>query len=337
MKTSKIFASVFAAVAMFMGNTEAKADNVYHASDVRYEVGVNSESFNLHKIGVTADSCEIWAAPKETDKYSYFYCYVDGTELSVPNTSIDDNVTHTLTELSWLEVPRLRQITSSSFNHTIFVKVKGKNSGESQLKVWDRDLENINKKVTDRKDWFLTGASVSIEPVGEPVYDAATDTYTQDMKWDAEGIPSCLWWGTEIYAQFDDSETWECVGTTYAFNPSHTIKVTVPGDVKQVKFGAQAVPYSEYQMVVNLDEWASPATKVFTLNKTSEAKGADFFDEQTTNGIDAIDTDTNANATVDIYNLAGMRVAQGTTLQEASSSLNHGVYVVNGKKVMLGK
>ena len=326
---------------MFMGNTEAKADNVYHASEVRYEVGVSSESFNLVKLGVTADSCEIWAAPKETDKYSYFYCYVDGTKLSVPNTSIDDNETHTLTELSWLEVPRLRQITSSSFNHTIFVKVKGKNSGESQLKVWDRDLENINTKVTDRKDWFLTGASVVIEKVGEPVYDASTDTYTMDIKWNAEGITTRTWMSTEIYAQINDSDEWEYVGSTYyaGHGVNYTIKATLPGNARYVRFAAQAVPNSEYQMVIDLNQWASPATKLHLLYKSSEAKGADFFDEQTTNGIDAIDTDTDtdANATVDIYNLAGMRVAQGTTLQEASSSLNRGVYVVNGKKVMLGK
>ena len=323
-----------------MGNAEAKADNVYHASQVRYEVGVYTENHDLVKIGVTADSCEIWAAPKETDKYSYFYCYIDGTQLSVPNTSIDDNETHTLSELSWYEVPLLRKITSDSGNHTIFVKVKSNKSGESKLKVWDRDLENIKTKVTDRKDWFLTGASVSIEPVGEPVYDASTNTYTQDIKWDAEGIPSRLWWGTEIYALIDDSNTWECVGSTYARqNPSHTIKVTIPGDAKQVKFGAQAVPFTEYQMVVDLNQWASPETKVFTLNQTNVTKSmsaSDVFGGQTT-GINAINTGTDTNATVDIYNLAGMRVAQGTTLQEASSSLNHGVYVVNGKKMMLGK
>ena len=337
MKTNKIFSTVAAIAAMFtMGATQAQADDMYHASDVRYEVGVYTESNQLYKIGETADNCEIWAAPKTTDKYSYFYCYVDGVQLSVPNTSIDDNETHTLTELSWYQVPRLRQITSDSNNHTIFVKVKSNKSGDNKLMVWDRDLE---KKISDRSDWYLTGENVTIQPQGEPVYDASTDTYTQEIKWDTENISSRLWWGTEIYALIDDSEKWECVGTTYAFNPSHTITVTLPGNAKRVTYGGQAVPYGEYAFVVNLDNWASAPSREYSLDKQAGAAGRTLLDEDgsETSGINGIDGNTDASQLVDIYTTNGVQVAQNAKLSEASSTLSRGIYVVNGKKMVLGR
>ena len=345
MKASKIFATVFAAVAMFTTNaTQAIADN-YHASDVHINVGTGSgKNFSLKLLGTAADGSEIWMGRNTTGNYAYMWTYIDGAAFSANVSSFDLNETYDLKPEDDVWRINTRMTTGTMFH---VVKVNN-NTG------YGNKYMMINEQKPDNSGWedfAVTGLKMDVTLDGDPVYDAENDTYTQHINWDMEdnllvkfpyGMEQSICHTIKVYAYFDDCEDSVLVATkgnglgciyTNAY-------ITFPASHSKVRFAIKAITSKCYSVLTpnGCGAWTSEPTETVYLDKASEAKGAnDFFDEQTTNGINAIDTDTDANATVDIYNLAGMRVAQGTTLQEASSSLNRGVYVVNGKKVMLGK
>ena len=346
MKASKIFATVFAAVAMFTTNaTQAIADN-YHASDVHINVGTGSGTdFSLNLLGTAADGSEIWIGQNHTGNYAYMWTYIDGAAFSSNVSSFDVNETYDLKPED--DVWRINSRLIDKYVALHVVKVKS-NTG------YGNKYMMINGQKPDNSGWedfAVTGLKMDVTLDGDPVYDAENDTYTQHINWDMEDnllldmgndTEQSICNTIKVYAYFDDSEDsvlvaqrengWCCTYTD--------ADVTFPASHSKVRFAIKAITLKCYSVLTpnGCGAWTSEPTETVYLDKASEAKGAnDFFDEQTTNGINAIDTDTDANATVDIYNLAGMRVAQGTTLQEASSSLNRGVYVVNGKKVMLGK
>ncbi len=333
MKANKIFATAAALAAMFtMNATEAMAD-MYHAKKVECRMGISEDKVELTKLGVTKDSCEIWGEMNTTDNYAYFWCNIDGNDFSVPATSIEGNQAHTLVDLSWYQYPLARCI-ESGVNQTLFVKVKSNKSGDNKFVSWNREDE-----IPNQEEWYID-ASVTMEPVGNPVYNAESDTYTQNINWEKHNISNWVFCQAVIYASFDECQTWKPVGlTSFEEGIQKTITVTLPGNSKNVYYGLEVKPHPAYAMIAPDGVWTTPPSKCFELNKQSNArvKAMSDDDESATAGIQGIENADNANAQADVYTVSGVRVAQGTTISQASESLPRGIYVVNGKKMLLGK
>ena len=101
-------------------------------------------------------------------------------------------------------------------------------------------------------------------------------------------------------------------------------------------------------MVVENWEFLSDESKTFELSKQivspdsiGGGSGGDLKRDSTatdgsgTDGINA--TVMTAHRLVNVYDLNGACVASGVTLDRAAATLRRGIYVVDGKKVTLGK
>lgn len=337
MKTSKIFATVAAVVTMFTaGVTDAMAQ--YHANKVTCTAGCSEKSFELHKLGTSADGCEIWGGFNDTGNKAYFRCNIDGTDFVVPTTDISVNTTHDLVEKTWANSMLVRNATSDS-QHMHLVKVKVHDGdGNKYRTVTSAWLAN-----TDYDTWTLTDVKVDITAKTQPVYDAESGTYKQDFEWNvttaATKYLNKLWNMVAIYAYFDGDYTHpQCVGgTNRFFGLEKTITADIPAGHTSAEFFA--VVSGDIVLLHGKYGWVSDFTPAFTFPEAQQAKQAmsDFdLDDDTTNGIGGISSET-ADSPVNIYNLSGVCVASQTSVKEAAESLKHGVYIVNGKKMVLGK
>ena len=333
MKLNKIFATAAATVAMFtMNATQAFAD-MYHAKKVECSVGVSSETIGLKYIGISHDGSEVWAAENNTGNTAYLNCNIDGTDFSVLSTNISVNTEETLEEISWYHRPLLRKLPSSD-KQTLFVKVRGNSGSDNMLIAWDQKevLEETNF------DWWIK-SRVTIERIGDPVYHEEVDSFTQRVKWDMTGINDELFKEVYLYCSIDGGEWWVYRGHYTAENLQKEVDIVFPGRSETAMFMVEVYPKDCYAGIVNNLGYWCPVTKPITLSRDSNAKQKSFSgeEESTTSGIDNVNKAEQGNALVDIYTISGERVAQDVTLKDAATTLNHGVYVVNGKKVMLGR
>ncbi len=334
MKLNKIFATAVATVAMFTVNATQAIADMYHAKKVVCTVGTSDETnIEMVKLGVTADSCEVWGGMKYTDNFAYFRCNIDGTDYTVSATEIDANKVHNLSELTWYRRPLLRRLPELK-RQILLVKVAGKNSDNNKFMTKDftsHTLEGIEA-------FHLANGKVDLHEPGTPVYNAETDTYSQEVSWTMTGVYENLFSCAYVWASYDDGP-WDIIGEVSSYSEENSVTVTVPGNVKSVRYLVYAHILWEYLDVLKNSKWASQVSEAYELTKPSDAKQNSFFDEEngTTSGINNVNNAEQTNAPVDIYTISGTCVAQGVFLKDASASLNHGIYLVNGKKMVLGK
>ncbi len=334
MKLNKIFATAAATVAMFtMNATQAIAD-MYHAQKVECTMGTSDETtIGMVKLGVTADSCEVWGCIKNTDKYAYFRCNIDGTDYTVSATNIDANKVHDLGEMAWYKKPLLRRLPTEEMQ-TLFVKVAGKSSDNNKFMAWNY-----------KADWLegvdalqIVNGKVDMQVMGTPVYNAETDTYSQEIRWTMKDVYKDSYDDTYVCASFDGGP-WKMVNSVNTYSEENSVTVTIPGNVKNVRYVVQAYIKIHYVAIFDDYYWSSQESETYELTKSSDAKQKSFMgeEESTTSGIDNVNNAEQGNAPVDIYTISGERVAQNASLKDAATTLNRGIYVVNGKKVMMGK
>ncbi len=331
--------AMFAAVA-----TNATAD-MYHASLVQAHVGFWTWSKDVEKLkllGVTADSCEIWGKQKDSEKGDYFYLTIDGEEYHVAKNVISANTEYTLEDPGFLSTLWQREIPSTAGTHAYMVKVKGKNSSENKFVIYERNTDY------NPESWWITGGKTYINSVSVPVYHSDTDTWTTQIDWDYDGIRPGIVWQCCAYITYDEGESWEVINATNVQEKngiSKTLNITIPGDKTSVAFAIALEPYEEYQMVVPNGAWTDTWKIVYGLNKpiispdqggSGSGSGGDLIDGG--GGATGIDEVSNTTTTlVDVYNLAGECVAHNISLKKAAATLKHDVYVVNNKKMVLGK
>ncbi len=334
MKLNKIFATAVATVAMFTVNATQAIADMYHAKKVECTLGVSSETVGLKYIGVSLDGSEVWAGENTTGNTAYLGCNIDGSDYTVVATNIDGNKEQNLEELSWYYRPLLRKLPSED-KQTLFVKVKGKESTENKFVAWDQ------KEIIGETNFFWwIESSVKIERIGEPVYHADVDSFTQRVKWEMTGINDELFKEAYIYCSIDGGEWWVYRGHYTAENMQKEVDVVFPGRSETVMFLIEVYPKDCYAgLVNNLGCWCPDPTPEITLTKPSNAKQKTMANEDSdaTTGIESPFSESKPNTTVDIYSISGERVAQGVSLKEAANSLSRDIYVVNGKKMMLGK
>ncbi len=342
----KTFAVAFAMLATFA--TNATADERYHATSVQCRVGISETTEQLNFLGVTEDSCEIWGAQKFSTKYAYFWCDIDGKSYSVHETNIETNKEYTLEETGFWASMLLRSLPSS-MDQSYFVKVKSNKSGENKFVSYTFGdiLDNMDS-------WHVAGGHVYITPIDTPVYDASTNTFSQQIKWTYDGIKPKLVWQADVYASYDGGETWvraKCsTCKTDEGGMQTTLTVKTPGDKKSVRYGLSLQPYECYKLVAPNGEWGSEPSKEFTLTKSvspvSPTPGGGGSSSVIGGGGSATGTDSTLtkvnNATakaklVNIYDVSGVCVARKVTLDQAAATLKRGIYVVNKKKMVLGK
>lgn len=330
-----------AALALLATNAAAQR---YHAQSVQCRTGIEESVTTLELLGINEDSVEIWGAQKYNNKYAYFWCDIDGKSFSVPETNIDGNVEHTLVEIGFWEKMLLRKIPSG-YSQTLFVKVRGNQSGDNSFMSYGTP-DSI-----DNSSWFIKGCKVLVNPVSTPCYNAIDDVFTQEIKWSYENIPSSLVAIVSIDRSYDDGNTWWSLAVLNASdNEFHrrTATVTLPGDKEKVRYRITVTPPEGLNMVVENWEFMSDMSESFELSKKPVSpdsigggSGGDLkrdsiaTDGSGTSGIDA--TAVTARRLVNIYNLQGVCVASGITLDQASATLRRGIYLVDDKKVMLGK
>ncbi len=342
----KTFAVAFAMFATFA--TNAVADERYHATSVQCRVGISTDTETLDFLGVTEDSCEIWGAQKNSTNYAYFWCDIDGKSYSVHETNIKTNTEYTLEETGFWTSMLLRSLPSS-LNQSYFVKIKSNNSGENKFVSYTFGdiLDNMDS-------WHVAGGNVYITPLDTPVYDASTDTYSQDIYWGYEGIKGKLVFQAQVFVSYDGGETWEatraCTSKGNEGGMSRTLTVNIPGDKKSVRYGLSLQPYDWCKLVAANGEWGSEPSKEFILNKNvspvSPTPGGGGSSSVIGGGGGATGPDstlTKVNTTtakaklVDIYDVSGVCVARKISLDQAAATLKRGIYVVNKKKMVLGK
>lgn len=334
MKLNKIFATAAATVAMFTLNATHAIADMYHAKKVECSIGISSETVGLKYIGISYDGSEVWATENNTGNTAYLNCNIDGTEFSVLSTDIDRNKEETLEELCWYHRPLARKLPSDD-KQTLFVKVRGNSGSDNKFVAWDQ------KEVMDETNfsWWIR-SKVTIERIGDPVYHEEVDSFTQRVKWDMTGINDELFKEVYLYCSIDGGESWVYRGHYTAENLQKEVDIVFPGRSETAMFAIEVYPKDCYAgLVSNLGYWCPTPTQEITVSRPSNAKQKSFSgeEESTTSGIDNVNKAEQANAPVDIYTVSGERVAQGVSLKEAATTLSHGVYVVNGKKVMLGK
>ncbi len=323
--------------------TNAVADR-YHAQSVQCRTGISESVTKLELLGVNADSAEIWGSQKYNDDYAYFWCDIDGKSFSVPETNIDGDMEHTLVEIGFWEKMLLRRIPSG-YSQTLFVKVRGNQSGDNSFMSYGTP-DSI-----DNSSWLIQGCKVLVNPIGTPTYNAIDDVFTQEIKWSYEKIPNSLIAIVSIQRSYDDGETW---WTLRYFNKSEqelhrrAATVTLPGDKEKVRYRIVVTPPEGLNMVVENWEFLSDESKTFELSKQivspdsiGGGSGGDLKRDSTatdgsgTDGINA--TVMKAHRLVNVYDLNGACVSSGVTLDRAAATLRRGIYVVDGKKVTLGK
>lgn len=93
-----------------------------------------------------------------------------------------------------------------------------------------------------------------------------------------------------------------------------------------------AYEWNHYE--VDLSAYANIPIKIALRHTTVGASNLAFFDDFTISGVDGyvesiidVDTDLSADATVEVYNISGIKVAQGKGMQ-VLDTLGHGFYVV---------
>ena len=306
----------------------------YHATLVQCRVGFTSEDTErLSYLGVTADSCEIWGAQKYSQNWAYFWCDIDGASFSIPQTSIKTNTEYTLEDISWNQKLYVRGLPST-LNQSYIVKVKSNKSGENKFisYTWG---DNLSKS-----SWFVTGGKVIITSVTEPVYHADSNTFTQDVSWDYSNIAKPLREFARVYVSYDGGDFVETNSDTWEYEGKRTLTVTVPGDKKKVSYVVGVYSPSILQMVVKNGKWYSEPSEEYELKQpittpdSGNSGGSNLDGDGQGTGVNNV----SANAKlIDVYNVQGVRVAHNITLDQAASTLKRGVYVVNNKKVVLGK
>lgn len=345
-KTFAVAATMLTLVA-----THAVAQTRYYATSVQCRVGISKDVEKLYLLGVTADSCEIWGAQKQSQNYAYFWCDIDGKSFSVHETNIDTNTEYPLEDTGFWEKMLLRSLPSS-LNQSYFVKVKSDKSGENKFVSYTCGdyLENMD-------EWHVVGGEAYINPIDTPVYHAETNTFTQDIAWDYKGISKRLLAQAYIYVSYDGGQTWE-YGRAGAWPDDkelwnkRLLTVTIPGDKKSVRYGLSITPPAELRMAVANGEWGSVPSKEFELKKVvspvSPTPGTGGSSSLIGGGgggtgvgdstITKVNNATTAKAKlVDIYNVSGVCVARKISLAQAATILKRDVYIVNKKKIVLGK
>ena len=274
MKTSKIFASVFAAVAMLTTNaTQALAD-MYHAEKVYINVGwFGGSNFSLTKIGETADSCEVWAGFNTTDQKSYFWCYIDGNRFSRNGADIPEDQTLPLLPESKIYTTNARCITSNSQDLHL-VKVKSSSSDENLYMT----LTSGHDSYSDSDTWGLWDVKTTVSPQGTPEYDAATNTYTQDVTYTAASelfVPNNGWkyplfYAVNIYAYYDGNLDGVKVGEYSSGISLHqTVKVTLEGGHRSVRYLAMPMADATYRPLTpkGCGGWPSDLSESYTFGE----------------------------------------------------------------------
>lgn len=327
-----------AIVALALLATNAAAQR-YHAQSVQCRTGIQESVTKLELLGVNEDSVEIWGAKKYNDDYAYFWCDIDGKSFSVPETNIDGDMEHTLVEIGFWEKMLLRKIPSG-YSQTLFVKVRGNQSGDNSFMSYG------SPDSIDNSSWFIKGCEILVNPVSTPCYNAIDDVFTHEIKWSYKNIPNSLIAIVSIERSFDDGKTWWSLAMFDRTDDEffrRTATVTLPGDKEKVCYRMTVTPPDGLDMVVENWAFVSDMSESFELSKKPVSpdsigggSGGDLKrDTIATDGIDA--TAVTARRLVNIYNLQGVCVASRVTLDQASATLRRGIYLVDDKKVMLGK
>ncbi len=332
-KTFVVAAAMFALLA-----TDAMAYR-YHAKSVQVRTGISESVTELYWLGLNEDSVEVWGALKQNDDYAYFWCDIDGKSFSVPETNIEGNVDHTLVEIGFWEKMLLRKIPSG-YSQTLFVQVKSDQSG-------DNVFISFNNAEYASVKWLVRGKP-NVKPVGTPCYDALNDVFTQEIKWDYGNLGTALAEDIILEASYDNGETWNRLAWLQrGIDAGHRAKsytAAMPSDKENVRYRVSIKPMRGLDMCAGGGMFTSEPSDLYVFSKTPVSPdsipggtGSSDLKKDTTvvQGIGA--AEVSAQRTVNVYDLKGACVASGVTLEKASATLRRGIYVVNNKKVVLGK
>lgn len=206
-------------------------------------------------------------------------------------------------------------------------------AGTCTMTVDMRDEDNMTV-IFENEDYEVTIPTTLYLMGNDGVWDVstATETLTDD---DEDGVFE----GTMTMAdESGEGYGWFCLFSELgSWDAAYRYGPETNGDT--LSSGTQATVYSnvstswtaytgDYNLVIDLNEMTITATLV------EDEDSEETDDDSSSTGISSVTANADANGVYNVYSLSGVRVLS-TTNTEDINSLTAGVYIVDGKKVII--
>jgi alpha-amylase len=299
----------------------------FSTSDIYSRDVVGTNGNLLVCVGKTALLTSSYTAgfTKVLDGYHYAYYLSNNLEIAWANKAsgeYEKSVDVTLTAVTATSGAKLVYTTdgtapSASNGTQVTSGTKITLTSTSTLKVGLLINGTVNKMIT--RDYKIT----NFTPTTATVYVQADWATTYFYAWDDSGTLLAAWPGTKI------SDTKTINGKTWYY---HSFPISKSGYTFNIIFNQG----SSTAQTVDINNISSD--KYYVLSTTANSNGKyTVTDVTSTTGINGITTDNSASAKlVKVYTISGQllrSLPKGTSVQNATDGLPHGIYIVDNKKI----